>query len=274
MTSTFEALRKNAKAALIARQPSVYWWYRKLLRGWAEEEMSLLPAFCLPGSLAIDVGANHGLFTHYLSGLCGHVHAFEPSPRMAAILRQGYRRRGNVTVHEVALSNAEGTAILQVPTFVGFSGYATLERADLTHKVELDRPPEQISVVTRRLDSFALRNVSFLKVDVEGHEQEVLEGARETLQRESLIVLVELEERHRPHAVRDVSALLTGLGYQGYFLRDQKLVSLAQFRPERDQDARHPHGQAYVRNFVFAAPVRVRDLSSRLANLGYTIEHA
>jgi len=272
MIGTFEALRKNAKAELIARRPAVYWWYRKLRRGWAEQEMSLLPAFCLPGTAAIDVGANHGLFTHYLTGLCQHVHAFEASPRMAALLRRGYVRRGNVTVHEVALSNTQGTATLQVPTFVGFSGYATLERADLTNKLDVDCALEQVHVVTRRLDDFALRNVSFLKVDVEGHEQEVLEGAVETLRREPVVVLAELEERHRHNAVEDVSALLMGLGYQGFFLRGRALIGLHQFDSARDQDARDPHGPAYVRNFVFAAPSRVTDLKNRLARQGYTLD--
>lgn len=272
MIGTFETLRKNAKAALIARQPGVYWWYRQLRRGWAEQEMSLLPAFCLPGTAAIDVGANHGLFTHYLTGLCEHVHAFEASPRMATLLRQGYLRRGNLTVHEVALSNSEGEATLQVPAFVGFSGYATLERTDLASKLEADCALEQVRVVTRRLDDFALRNISFLKVDVEGHEQEVLEGALETLAREPTVVLAELEERHRQGAVQDVSRLLMGLGYRGFFLRGRALIGLHNFDAARDQDARAPHGADYVRNFVFAAPSRVQDLGSRLAGQGYTLD--
>jgi FkbM family methyltransferase len=272
MTGSFETLRKNAKAALIARSPGTYWWYRQLRRGWAEQEMSLLPAFCLPGTVAVDVGANHGLFTHYLTGLCQHVHAFEASPRMATLLRHGYLRRGNVSVHEVALSNREGEATLQVPTFVGFSGYATLERSDLASKIDADCALEQVHVTTRRLDDFALRDVSFIKVDVEGHEQEVLEGARETLAREPAVVLAELEERHRQGAVHDVSALLASLGYRGFFLRGKALIGVHHFDAARDQDARDPHGAAYVRNFVFAAPARVKDLSGRLAGQGYTLD--
>ena len=272
MAGSFEIVRKNTKAAVIAAQPGLYWWYRKLLRGWAEKEMALMPAFCLPGSVAIDVGANHGLFTHYLAGLCGQVHAFEASPRMAEIMRKGYLRRGNVTVHEVALSNGEGTATLQVPSFVGHSGYATLEKSDVASKVKQSCALEQLQLTTKRLDDFDLHNVSFIKVDVEGHEQEVLEGASETLKREPVIVLAELEERHRPNAVRDVAAFMGSLGYRAFFVRDQQLVGLAHFDGKRDQDESDPQGKGYVRNFLFVAPARLADLTSKLARHGYTVE--
>ena len=267
MTTYLESKRKQIKAALIAFQPGVYWAYRKLRRGWAETEMKLLPLFHADGPLAIDVGANHGLFTHYLSRLCGQVHAFEASPRMADILRRGYLRRGNVHVHEVALSNQMGVATLRVPRFVGLSGYATVQAVDLSSKVDLSDGLDEIEVPTRALDEYDFRGVSFIKVDVEGHEQEVLEGARATLAREPAVVLAELENRHRPGAVRDVSALLAGLGYAGYFLRGQQLVDVAQFDPNVHQ---HEHGeQDYVRNFIFVAPARRASFTTKLTEAGF-----
>jgi FkbM family methyltransferase len=272
MIGSFEIVRKNAKAVVVSTQPAFYWWYRKLLRGWAEKEMALMSAFCPEGSNAIDIGANHGLFTHYLAGMCAHVHAFEASPRMAEVMRKGYLRRGNVTVHEVALSNVQGTATLQVPTFVGLSGYATLEKGDLASKVKQSCELEQIPLETRRLDDFAVHNVGFIKVDVEGHEQEVLEGASETLKREPAIVLAELEERHRPNAVRDVAALMASLGYRAFFLRDRQLLGLSHFDPQKHQDERDPQGKDYVRNFLFVAKARLVDLPSKLAQHGYTME--
>ncbi len=270
MTSFIELKRKQAKAALIARHPALYWAYRKLRRGWAERELALLPALCGECALAVDVGANHGLFTHYLASLCGHVHAFEASPCMAEILRRGYLRRGNVTVHQLALSNVDGTATLQVPKFLGLSGYATLEDSDLSRKIDVSDGLERIEVPTRRLDSFELRDLGFLKVDVEGHELEVLEGARDTLQRASAVVLAELEERHRAHAVRDVRALLEGLGYQGYFLRGSTLTRIASFDPALHQDERRP--EHYVRNFLFVAPARRAGLAAALALHGVRVE--
>jgi FkbM family methyltransferase len=272
MPGSLETLRKNTKAALIAAQPSVYWWYRKVLRGWAEKEMALIPVLCEPGSIAVDVGANHGLFTHYLTDLVGQVHAFEASPRMAELMRRGYARRGNVTVHQVALSNAAGSATLQVPSFVGLSGYATLEKGDIASKVKRSCAVEQIQLQTRRLDDFDLRNVSFIKVDVEGHEQEVLEGAADTLKREPAVVLAELEERHRPDAVRDVAAFMASLGYQSYFVRDQQLLGLRHFDPVKHQDERDPQGKAYVRNFLFVSPARLPTLEHKLSAGGYRIE--
>ncbi|SNT36751.1 methyltransferase, FkbM family [Tropicimonas sediminicola] len=90
------------------------------------------------------------------------------------------------------------------------TGLGTLEPAN---KLAGFSSIEQVDVETRRLDSFDIRDLGFIKIDVEGHELEVLQGGKETLARETPVLLIEIEERHRPDALETVSDFLAGFGY-------------------------------------------------------------
>jgi hypothetical protein len=123
-------------------------------------------------------------------------------------------------------------------------GYATIESANaLSGTADLSRGLATLVVETRRLDDLSLAPVAFVKIDVEGHEFEVLEGATETLGRDTPSVLVEVEERHRHGAVAQVKDLMHGLDYDCLFFRDGQL---------------HPHlgEDDSCRNLLFVHPRR------------------
>jgi len=84
---------------------------RELRKG--EPELRLLPRLVDPARAAIDVGANRGVWTHLLAGLCPRVYSFEPNPKMFAILDAA--RPANAIVRQIALSNRAGKASLNVP---------------------------------------------------------------------------------------------------------------------------------------------------------------
>src|SRR5262249_54929226 len=79
----------------------------------AEQELSFLDRVVPEGAVTVDVGANCGLYTRKLARLSKQVHAFEPSHRMADVLRR--TSASNVSVHEVALSDHAGFAELFIP---------------------------------------------------------------------------------------------------------------------------------------------------------------
>lgn len=70
-----------------------------------------------PGEVAVDVGANRGVYTCIMSPTVGHagrVHAIEPFPGNCARLRTIARRRGNITVHALAVSDHSGSGVHQL----------------------------------------------------------------------------------------------------------------------------------------------------------------
>jgi FkbM family methyltransferase len=126
-----------------------------------------------PGDIVYDVGAHYGYYTllsSILAGPTGKVFAFEPSPANIARLQAHLRANGcaNVSVEELALSDAEGTARFDNQTG---SGTAHLSSQG------------SIEVRTATLDSLGSRlpPPQVVKIDCEGAEVMVLEGGEKTL---------------------------------------------------------------------------------------------
>ena len=163
-----------------------------------EPELALLNQLGPNRGTAIDAGANEGLFTYRLSTLYNRVHAFEINPSLASRLRRLVS--SNVSVYPIGLSSREGSDTLYTPHYHGRAlyGWAGLEPWNCP---TAERYTESV-VSVRRLDSFGFDDVSFVKVDVEGHELELLTGAQQTIRRNRPVVLIEVKDRNRA-AVRD-----------------------------------------------------------------------
>ena len=138
----------------------------------------------------IDVGANIGYFTGLMSKLAGaggKVLAIEPEPQNLKLLRENVRRNdlSNVEVFPVGLGAEEGSATLGI--------YKPSNRGRHS-MVDTDGKPH-ITIPVRTLDHLlresasAVQAWSLLKIDVEGYEGFVLEGAQETLPKVDALVL-------------------------------------------------------------------------------------
>ena len=206
---------------------------------------AVLSDLVAPGKVAVDVGAHRGLWSYVMSHRASAVHAFEPNPSVYAYLSR-IRVRA-VHAHQVALSDVGGNASLYLPD-EWRSGRATIAH---------EQGESIATVETRTLDSYDLRDVGFLKVDVEGHEEAVLRGARHTLAAWHPTLLVEIEERHNPGAITRIPSTLKELGYaHAYFLSRGALAPMEDFDLKRHQleveggaDTASPE---YANNFVFA----------------------
>jgi FkbM family methyltransferase len=213
-----------------------------------EPELDLLPALVDRGLLALDIGANDGVYADRLAGLAREVLAFEPNRECCRFLRRALA--GRVRLEEVALSDREGRAELRVPRYR--YGHATMSDENTLAGLAARDEILVVAVPTRRLDDYGLRDVGFIKLDVEGFEDAVLRGARATLAAWKPNLLVEIEERHRRDAVGETARFLADLGYDGHFLRDGALRPLSSFVLSEHQRIEDLGDHArYVNNFIF-----------------------
>lgn len=181
-----------------------------------------------PGTI-LDVGAHDGLLTVPLARLPGaRVVAFEPLPAAHARLAAACAGLANVELRREALGAAPGRLVLSVPVLDGVAQeqWASLAK-DYDAFASVGAERHEVAVIT--LDSLGLDDVAHVKVDAEGFEEEVLQGARATLTRCRPVLSLEIEERHRAGSTRDVPALLAALGYETRFWLDGAMRPLAEF---------------------------------------------
>ncbi|MCF4166034.1 FkbM family methyltransferase [Zavarzinia compransoris] len=231
-----------------------------------EAEMCLLREIVSAGETACDVGANRGLYSFWLLRLGARVFAFEPNPRLVRIMRLRFRRalaEGRLTVTACAASDRAGDAVLHVPSEA--SALATVENAAIAR---MDgTTAEDMNVPRARLDDLVREEtVDFVKIDVEGHELAVVEGARTIIGRDLPTLLIEAEERHRPGAVASLRTALAPFGFEGFYFDQGRLHPIAGFDPPRHQNIgalnaagtlKRP-GTTYINNFLFVARPEVR----------------
>jgi hypothetical protein len=83
-----------------------------------------------------------------------------------------------------------------------------------------------IEVPLRQLDDFALPSVGFIKIDLEGHEEDVLLGAQSLIARDRPSLMVKVEERHNPGSIERVTGFFQSRGYCGFFFDGSALRSI------------------------------------------------
>lgn len=173
----------------------------------------LIDSLCKADDVVIDIGANVGEYTFQLAqrvGPKGRIIAFEPVPYLAETVAKTARinRHDWVEVHQVAMSASDGTAEFSVEK--GNSGGSRLGcmKGDFS----------QIKVDTIRLDSFLksrpdITRIDLVKIDVEGFEDQVLLGARETLARFRPALMMEtgFESREQREVIHNI---LVELSYE------------------------------------------------------------
>jgi FkbM family methyltransferase len=229
-----------------------YWAYRELWSG--EPEYKLLKFLCRQNRVSLDIGANRGMYSYWLIKYSASVIAFEPSPNFCERLRKAFPV--GLEIRQCAVSAASsGSAVFRVPVIDGGMEYgiSTMEVANDLNGFAV----KEVIIEKCALDDLTLANVGFIKIDVEGHELSVLDGARKLLRKERPRLLIEAEERHRPDAVSSIRNFLQEYGFRGFYLADGRLHDIASFNQEEMQDfsnfssSRGVQGKNYINNFIF-----------------------
>lgn len=186
-----------------------------------------------PGSVAVDVGANMGAHTLHLSscvGRDGRVLAFEPTA-------EAYRRlTRNIAINPELSRRIKAMQTMLVATpdtalepnvYASWPLRSPSDAHDLHLGVALSTEGANISTLDDAVAAAGLDRVDLIKLDVDGHELDVLRGARTTLGRHHPAIVMELSPYTLEERGQDPSELITLLQDQGYRFQDLAGRSLA-----------------------------------------------
>jgi len=147
---------------------------------------------CKKWRVCLDVGSNIGQWTRPLSKKFESVICFEPNPNFRECFKKNINEN-NVILWPYGLS-------------------------DRTHKATQDYNSTVLQnqdgdIDCRTLDSFGLTNVDFIKIDVDGFEIPVLNGAKQTLAENKPVINIEMKRDKRLGLVKKCESILKDLGY-------------------------------------------------------------
>ncbi len=188
-------------------------WYCGVPIGLADDALSHLR----PGDWAVDVGANIGIVTGQMCravGTTGRVTALEPIPVNVDRLQALKSRNGltQLDIHPVAAGAAAGRQQIRLAPDSN-SGWASFSASWLDSgslEVEIQPLDALLPQVAQG------RRVAFMKIDVEGYEFEVLEGAQAVLAADRPVLVVELNDPLLQDRGKSSAELLAALEAQGY----------------------------------------------------------
>jgi FkbM family methyltransferase len=253
-TYDVELVRLNSpKQKLLSRFPkqAMYARYIKaLFRG--EVELRLLPLLCNRSLVSLDIGAHHGIYTLGTSLFSRRVVAVEPQYHLARTLRKSLPPRA--TLIEGALSSEAGEATLRIP----LREWDSLSHLDFGGEDDSRWRSQRVSLF--RMDDIVQEPVGFVKIDVEGHEREVLEGALRIIGSDKPVFLIEIEERHRSGSVADIASFMESRGYRSHFVDGELIRPIREFDLDRHQSASligkgdRASYKNYINNFIFVPP--------------------
>lgn len=159
-----------------------------------------------PRDLCLDIGANIGNHALYFASHYAQVLAFEPQPRTFRLLQLNAELVPNLQCRNVGLSDAAGHAFIDLPA--GNAGMARVSESGGGTRCELQTLDAALVGDARR--------VSLIKIDVEGHEARVLRGARQVLQRDQPVVLLEQQAHEFAEGSSPALDVLRAAGYAAF----------------------------------------------------------
>lgn len=204
-------------------------WKRLGIGRYAEatEYVYHLPKLVGEGATAIDIGANLGYYSRYISqaiGEGGRLYSVEPVAPILGVLRHNLRHCPNVEILPYALGEEEREIVMCNDTarYQGYFGTGQNFVGDAsTAEGEGERFPAQMR---RGSELFSkLTRLNFIKCDIEGYEVVVMNELRPLLERFRPTVLIETGGENRAKIIK----LFHSLGYRGFTLEEGKEVPLS-----------------------------------------------
>lgn len=163
-----------------------------------------------------DVGANCGFYTYLASTVCKEVHTFEPIPLLAGTVRGNVHESDHVTVNEAVLSDTNGSVDFYV---IGSSGLSTMSSEVAEGHKAAQGAARTITVPSMTLDEYVKTHAkpTFIKLDAEGAEEQIIEGGKDFFNTSAPLVTLEIwgKENEWERSMK-AAERLRAMGYRSY----------------------------------------------------------
>ena len=200
-----------------------------------ENELIILDKIINKNLDSVDIGVYRGVYSYKLSKITKHVHAFEPNPLIYPYLEKNLKKIiKNISLYNIAASDSKGVTNLKIPNrfnTLNKSHYEEMYKlgaSTIHEKNELNNDAYISKEVEKNKLDNILENkkIGFIKIDVEGHEKNVIVGARKIIEKNKPVLLVEIEEKHTQDKVINIINFINNFGYKSYFLNKKELIEI------------------------------------------------
>lgn len=211
---------------------SVHTWNDMTLLKLAQDNMGVclnddmiefIDSLDLKNKNVVDGGSNIGIFSLYMSKKCHHVYAFELQPfiNKLAIDNAELNKIENISFSNAALSTVSGNKVGF--TYIDYEG-KNISSVGIKTEPSLKGQPHCGEIETIALDDMCIGNVGLIKLDLEGAEQQALEGMWDTIRRCKPPMIIELSPIYLEHQEQKTIDKIISHGYKVKELTDCNYV--------------------------------------------------
>ena len=215
---------------------------RAISKGY-EKELNIIEKFADKSKDALDIGVYRGVYSYKLSQNFKYIHSFEPNPLLFPYLNKNLKKIiRNIKLYNCALSDNNGETELKLPIRSKSLFKENIEElfqlgAATMHPDNIIREYKKVPIKTRKLDDISINNkIGFIKIDVEGHEKNVLMGGRYLIKKNKPVMLIEIEERHTKIPVIETINFIKNLNYDCYYFLKENLISIDKINKDNTEN--------------------------------------
>ena len=168
-------------------------------------------SFVKKWDLAIDIGANIGLWSKDLTNFFDQTICFEPNLDCLDCLKKNINIKKSI-IYDFALGNKEENKIIYCPDNTGASSFINYTKTTFKKDGSIiygafPKNTKKKLVKIKKFDSFYFKNINFIKIDVQGYEFEVLKGAEKSLRESSPVICIEEENPKNSKSLKFLQSL-------------------------------------------------------------------
>ena len=210
----------------------------RYMRKNTEKEIRVLEKLVHSSKASIDIGVYRGIYSFFLTDLSSYVYAFEANPLLHSKIKKSFKNKKNIKIENIAISSSAGETDLRIPIRDINADYDYEQKYRLgtatIHNINNleNKQFETIKKIKKiSLDEYVFNHeIGFIKIDVEGHELDVIRGGKNFILKNKPVMLIEIEKRHSGIDPQIIIDEVKSLGYQCLYVNEEfdlKIVNKA-----------------------------------------------